>query len=339
VRRRQSTTIPKPLFADAYRGGGSAQSIQIHIPPLALAALEALFTGKSIWIIATLILLIDLCIACTLEELARRSLQRESDADEMAIQQYMDPKIRPTQMVHLFPMTVSTTTGTTASAAAAAVTEKNGDDTGMSTRSSNQSSSLLLIQWRDIPNGVAHLYYVNPITILATTQSHNDALCFQNVPFLVLVLSLAEACKRPQTRSVAYMTCLLAVASYMDCHNSIFLVPMVLWQESARQRRLTLILYVVFSFVLQLLSILLVGMDQYWSIVVATHLYPYRLAGLSPSLSTLWYFGMEVFLRFRTYFEFALGGIPYFLVAPLTIRLYPYPSVLVRSPEFPHIYG
>jgi phosphatidylinositol glycan class U len=38
---------------------------------------------------------------------------------------------------------------------------------------------------------------------------------------------------------------------------------------------------------------------------------------------------MEMYGRFSRYFEFLLGGLPYFLIAPLTIRLYRYPSVLV----------
>jgi len=94
---------------------------------------------------------------------------------------------------------------------------------------------------------------------------------------------------------------------------------------------LALSLFVALSFYLHGRAFVVVGdRSRYGAIVRETHLRSFRLTRMKPSLSTLWYFGMELFDRFRLFFEILLGGIPYLSVIPLTIRLYRYPIVLVR---------
>ena len=52
---------------------------------------------------------------------------------------------------------------------------------------------------------------------------------------------------------------------------------------------------------------------------------------LYPSPSVLWYLNMELFEQYRTYFAVLIGGCPFLLLIPLTIRLYRYPMVLVST--------
>jgi GPI transamidase subunit PIG-U len=301
-------------FAKAYLGR------RIHLPPLLLAFTELFFVhqqqknGISVNVLTSALLIFqsDKLIAQRLEQLASNILQREEEdhADEIRIQeQHMDPKIRPQQMVHLFP-----------------------------TSSNALPVASLLVEWKDIPRWIAHLYYCNPITILAAgcigsaaVPMNLSACCFQNLPVLAVVTALLESSRRTsESPSMLYCAFTLAVATYLEVHYFIFLIPMLLWQKSRRRQLCLLLWFVAFTVILQYLSLLLVGSwQEYFSVVATTHFYSFRLHHHTPSLSTIWYLSMQRFARFERYFELLLGGLPYFLLAPLTIRLYKYPSVLV----------
>ena len=58
----------------------------------------------------------------------------------------------------------------------------------------------------------------------------------------------------------------------------------------------------------------------------------WSLTRVGPSLSILWYTQMESFVRFSTYFQILLAGLPYLLVLPAALRLCPHaPMTLVRT--------
>jgi uncharacterized integral membrane protein len=302
------------VFAEAYRGR------RIHLPPLLLAFVELFFVRQknkdisflNTFVPAFFILRIDLLIAQRLEQLASNVLLREEEdlADEIRIQeQHMDPKIRPQQMVHLFP-----------------------------TSSNTPPSASLLVAWKDIPPWIAHMYFCNPITILAagcigstTVPMNLSTCCFQNLPVLAVVTALLESSRpRNQSSSRLYSAFALALGTYMEFHYIIFLIPMLIWQNCRRRQLCLLFWFVAFSAILQFLSLVLVGgLGDYFAVVATTHFYSFRLHHHMPSLSTVWYLSMQRFGRFERYFELLLGGLPYFLIVPLTIRLYKYPSVLV----------
>mmetsp|Transcript_11210 Transcript_11210/g.14754 ORF Transcript_11210/g.14754 Transcript_11210/m.14754 type:complete len:179 (-) Transcript_11210:426-962(-) len=54
-----------------------------------------------------------------------------------------------------------------------------------------------------------------------------------------------------------------------------------------------------------------------------------RLSGASPSMSIFWYTQMQLFLRFGTYFQVLLAGLPFLIVVPTAIRLYRYPITMI----------
>lgn len=172
-----------------------------------------------------------------------------------------------------------------------------------------------------IPVWMALLY----LTVATLSNPHS----FQSIP----IFCLMEALVQPSLVSSAAW---LALAAHVDVHCSIFLVPLVLLQQQQRRQHQSVTTTVValvlfFTLLLQVCSYLLVGDQQYPEMVLATHFHSFRLQGMEPSLSVLWYFSMQVFRRFRLYFQLVLGGLPYCIVVPTTIRLYKYPSVLVRT--------
>lgn len=313
-------------FVDSYRGHESGNS-RVHLPPLVLASVEWLISlipttahdNYQHWkqiAIALAILCVDVWIALSLERLAANILQREGPR-ELQLLQRMDPRIAST-MAHLFPVSEDTI-------------------------KASQEPSGVLFQWRDVPLLVAHMYYCSPITMLAGSGAPMNG-CFQNIRLAFLVSALAEASTVPSSSktsntkisSATVSAFALAVATYFDIHNILFLVPIVIWHGSTKAKTVCF-LWDVFTFAFQALSVILVGEQSYFTVAGATHLYPYQYKGLAPSLSMLWYFGMESFIRFRPYFELLLGGLPFLVAIPLTIRLHRYPSVLVWDPTIKNL--
>lgn len=180
-----------------------------------------------------------------------------------------------------------------------------------------------MISFEDIPLLMAQLYYCSPITCLTSCL----LVSFQNVPVLFAMIALLNACQG----SLIWCSLSLAIASYINVHYFIFLVPAVIL---IRERRNSIPVF-LFSFValaaaLQALSFHLIGRSNYLYVASMTHGWSFQIQGIEPSLSTLWYVGMEMFDRFSIYFTILLGGAPYLLVVPLWIRLYRYPEAIVR---------
>ncbi len=50
---------------------------------------------------------------------------------------------------------------------------------------------------------------------------------------------------------------------------------------------------------------------------------------LSPNIGLQWYLFMNLFERWKTFFEIIIKGLPFLLFIPLSIRLYRYPIALV----------
>jgi hypothetical protein len=295
-------------FVDAY----AADSIRL--PPLLLAFLEAAVNRidpllRTI-VVCLLLTVIDFYIAKCLERIARAILlgRRTEDDDkwEESLQQSMSEKIRP-DMAHIFP---------TMTEAGKASTEARG--TGLDNP---------LVRMGEIPRLTAQLYYCSPITILASSALG----CFQNVRILLFLGAVVEVCDAGSVTVAAFF---LSLATYMDVHVAVFLVPLaLLWgRQKGCSSAALVILFTVFSALLQGLAYMLVrDPARYLSILSATHLHSFQLTRLAPSLSILWYFSMELFQRFRVYFTCLLGGLPYLLILPTTIRLYRYPAALVSE--------
>jgi hypothetical protein len=281
-------------FADAY----AAKTI--HLPPLMLLLMETFVKKFPTTLIQNVLLglfllCIDFYVAKCLEQLGDAL---DDNAWETALQPKI-PNVLKAPLAHVFD-----------------------------TRSFKQATarmdeqSQLKLNVTDVPRVVAQLYFYSPIVGLSATLGS-----FQNVQVLFVVLALRNAFHKDG--SVVPSAFCLTVASYLNVHNLVFFIPLVLLLRNKTNP--TIAFAILFTAWLQALSILVIGSDQYASIFVSTHLHTYQLLRLAPSLSTLWYLSMLLFDRFRLYFTFLLGGAPYLLLLPLTIRLYRYPMVMVRK--------
>lgn len=174
-----------------------------------------------------------------------------------------------------------------------------------------------------IPILMAQLYYWSPITLLTS----NVLVCFQSIPVLFAGLALLNASQG----SLMWSALSLALASYIDIHHMIFLLPSVLLiRERRKSMSAFVVSFLVLASAMQALSLHLVGTSNYLFVASMTHGWTFQIQGIEPSLSTMWYVGMEMFDRFSGYFTILIGGAPYLLVLPLLIRLYRYPEALVR---------
>ena len=236
------------------------------------------------------------------------------------------------------------------------------DSSTVSTNDASTTPTVItsLIQWQDLPTVISVGYYLNPTTVLSTivrsSDPKNENVCFQNIITLLILHTLHVSTKQRSELSLVYISFLMSILTYIDCHYMILLIPVALLVAAARPHKISysddhhndnsskqqptrtvivpmVVLYTVFTTALHILAGILVGFNYYPAIFVATHLHTFQITNLQPNLSLLWYFGMEVFVPFHRYFTFLLGGLPYFTVVPMTIRLYRYPSVLVRSIE------
>ena len=289
----------------------------------------------------------------------------------------MNPKLYPSyQMLQLIPISsvstlsfsnnIRTTTMTTTTGTSKDMPATNDSNSQNSTPKKPALLVSSLIQWKDVPTVISLLYYINPITILSSIAApsyqnynmNNHNICFQNIIVLLIIHTIyVSTRKRPRSEtSITYISFLLSMISYIDCHYMILVIPIALLMSSGQQQQQQLhtrdshsiptnnvkqrptrtvivpmvLLYTIFTLLLHALAGCLVGYHNYYTIFVATHLDTFRISNLQPNLSLLWYFGMEVFVPFHRYFTFLLGGLPYFTIIPMTIRLYQYPSVLVQ---------
>jgi GPI transamidase subunit PIG-U len=333
--RRSRSLQSGSIFAETFSLG------QVHVPPLVLAFFEGLESTND-WSRGVFLTVVDLTIAYLLESLSLLVIMRWSKATdalynrgshahndsqrdgyaaehhEASMELRMPQSIRP-ELSHLLDMPIVETPS--CQLASNGTKDSTENDGGVHTRPISLPKSPL-IRLHDLPSFVSLLYYASPVTILASS-------CFKSAQNCIVLLILLAVWQSTQgSVVVAGVAC--SVGVYMDFHSVVFLVPatccLVSNRRSGKRGIFVLVgVFAVFTCLLQVLSYLLVGRTVLWE----THWYVFRIYPLEPSLSLLWYFSMEVFPRFRTYFTILFGGFPYILVVPVATRLYRFPLSMV----------
>ena len=311
-------------FFNAYQANKS-----IRLPPLILAAIspfcqiDKLEDDRNFYA-SLFLLVVDFLIACLIWEVGRSNLLPEKpnihEKEEIRLQNHLPLAIQP-QNAHIFPLTRDSMTPR----------KQLGNQDQKNDTGSYNSSQEPFLQLLCLPTLASQLYYWSPITALAGGTYH----CFQNLPCFFLLACIHESCRQGK-RARSLSTFYLAVAAYIEPHFVVFLVPaMILASRECTlpkpngMRTMMVLTFACWSIIFQILSYFLTGPGIYASMVDAC--YGFRWKNLSPNLSLLWYFQIQLFGRFRDYFGIQLTGLPYVLVAPLTVRLYKYPVALVRS--------
>lgn len=135
--------------------------------------------------------------------------------------------------------------------------------------------SKAMITSAGIPLLMAQLYYWSPITWLTS----NALVCFYNVPVLFAVVALLNASQG----SLVWSALSLVLASYINIHHAIFLVPsVILIRERRKSISVFLFSFVALASAMQALSLYLVGSSNYVSIASVTHGWTFQIQEPSP---------------------------------------------------------
>ena len=285
-------------FVDSYQGQ------RIQLPPLLLAAIlpwaQSPYAKLNLGILC---LFLDLAIAFMIEYIGRVALftNRVEAVDKETKEQEQLPEVIQAPYRHIF-----------------AITQQ--DD----------SNNTALIPMESLPLLAAQFYYWSPISIV----SGSVFSCFQNLAGFFLVATFWEAVRKGGSPWLS--TFYLALATYLELHHVAFLIPLLsILQTRAGARQpsssKSFLACVPLSFAiwwgfLHGLSYLLV-VPSFVQVLQVT--YGLGWKSIRPSLSVQWYLAIQLFLRFRGYFETLLLGLPYIVIVPVTLRLYKYPLVQV----------
>lgn len=295
----------------------------IRIPPLIYATWSQLthFSLLSSELsFGLFLLLVDLGIGYMLEQIGHQllfSLNNRQNDEEERLQRILPEVIRP-PYAHIFPI-------------------YRPKETQPNPESKREQSPI--IPMTRLPLLAAQLYYWSPFTAFPSGLNH----CWQSVKAFVLVASIYESSRT--NGSISVYSFYLAVAAYMEPHYTIYIIPCsVLYCRNDDRGSffkvtvaLSVAMFALWSIGLHGLSYTLVvmaGSDTnskfYWNSVLGS-IYGNAWFASPPNMSMQWYFHMQLFKRFRSYFGAIFTGIPFVLVGPLVIRFGNYPEVLVRT--------
>jgi len=369
------------------------RSAFFHAPPLLLALVDPVLltwipsVGVQDLVFGILMMLVDLCTAIRLFQLARNVLKREEmevgdgdagendDADravewELDLERKMDPSIRPDR-AWVFGILFGADYGGDGSVANNDTsTAGNGDeddndnspsssDIVASPSSSSSPPKEAILELSDIPRLCAIFYYCNPIFILANGCG---ACSFHGLWYLLLVSALQELTtnthihnnttndtttdtdshmekptRRRSKNNVPMAMLYLAIVSYVEIIHVIFLLPAILFTNRGlgydRLLRSTVGcvgIFLLWSLLLQFLSLLLVGESNFFAMLRQSHAKEYNFIDLEPSIGLHWYFFISMFDRFRRYFAIMHFGIQFLFAGPLFLRFHRYPIAMVR---------
>ncbi|KAI7902863.1 GPI transamidase component-like protein [Cokeromyces recurvatus] len=156
------------------------------------------------------------------------------------------------------------------------------------------------------PSTVAALYLFNPLTILSCVS--RSTIIFTNFS---MVLSLLSALKGHSHQAMFW----IALGAYQSLYP-IMLVPVLIMILNNN-------ISIVGSFVVYLtglfaMSRLYVGS---WSFIRATYGIILFLSDLTPNVGMFWYFFIEIFDQFRSFFMVAFQFHMFIFTAPICIRL------------------
>ncbi|OBZ81750.1 Phosphatidylinositol glycan anchor biosynthesis class U protein [Choanephora cucurbitarum] len=163
------------------------------------------------------------------------------------------------------------------------------------------------------PFTVSTLYLFNPLTILSCTAK--STLLFTNLAIVMALLSSLR--NRPKTAMFW-----IALASYLSFYP-VMLVPAFLIMLQSPRPLLFFILSVVVFLGLSFL------VTQSWDFFTATYGIILFVSDLTPNIGMFWYFFIEIFDQFRSFFMVVFQFHTFIFTIPICIKLHQQPIFVV----------
>ncbi|RQM24261.1 hypothetical protein B5M09_010737 [Aphanomyces astaci] len=153
-----------------------------------------------------------------------------------------------------------------------------------------------------LPATTAAMFLFNPYSVISSL-----ALSTSLVTYASIVWSFSFAVQGLLVHAIV----LLSLATYLSVYPVVLVVPVLLMIHQARSAAS------VGGFV----GVSFVYMGRTWDFLRATYVWMHEYPDLTPNIGIFWYFFMELFDRFQSYFLVLLHLHPYLYVLPLFIRL------------------
>jgi len=284
---------------------------------------------------------------------------------EIGLEQKMDPSIQP-KRAWVFGISFNTNDDEDMSSTITKE-DKNPPSSDVVTTCPPPPKREAILELADIPQVCAIFYYCNPISILTnccTACSFHGLWHLLVVSALQELTNTtattttksmtttntsngngngngnaSEASKPTQQQlsksNVPMAMLYLAIVSHIEINSIIYLLPSILFtRRGFGYTRLVRSIvgcigfFLLWSTLLQYLSLLLVGRSNFFAMLLQSYAKEYNFHDLEPNLGMQWYFFMNMFHRFRTYFAIMHFGVPYLFAAPLLLRFHRYPTAL-----------
>ncbi|KAL1929598.1 hypothetical protein VTP01DRAFT_1736 [Rhizomucor pusillus] len=162
------------------------------------------------------------------------------------------------------------------------------------------------------PSTVAALYLFNPLAILS---------CISRSSVIFTNLSIVVALLWAQLGRTNISMCWAAVATYFGFYPAMLVPPLIMIDKKCNVGH-AIGCYLAGLGVLLGLSRLLVGS---WNFIPATYGVVIFLSDLTPNVGMFWYFFIEIFDQFRSFFMVIFQFHAFIFAAPLCIRLREHP--------------
>ncbi|ETV83371.1 hypothetical protein H257_04115 [Aphanomyces astaci] len=178
-----------------------------------------------------------------------------------------------------------------------------------------------------LPATTAAMFLFNPYSVISSL-----ALSTSLVTYASIVWSFSFAVQGLLVHAIV----LLALATYLSVYPVVLVVPVLLMIHQARSAasfstpdqptrvplpRVLLSIGLFLTSVGGFVGVSFVYMGRTWDFLRATYVWMHEYPDLTPNIGIFWYFFMELFDRFQSYFLVLLHLHPYLYVLPLFIRL------------------
>ncbi|ORY96119.1 GPI transamidase subunit PIG-U [Syncephalastrum racemosum] len=158
------------------------------------------------------------------------------------------------------------------------------------------------------PAVTAALYLFNPLTILSCLS--RSSILFTNLTIVIALLSAIS--NRPVSAMLS-----IALASYLSFYPIMLLPPLILFRTGRASMIASVATFTATLLSLLTISYLLVGS---WDFIQATYGVILFLSDLTPTLGMFWYFFIEIFDQFRSFFMVVFQLHVFIFAAPLCIK-------------------
>jgi len=307
------------------------------------------------FLIQCLMILVDSCVGLLLwkigtnNNILHHSVSIHQDEIQLE-EQYMDSRIYPTYAWILGFQSITTTTTTTTNHSSSKDMDKQNDYINEQQQQQQQQPNPPIISIQSLPLWSCMFYCCNPIILIATSysslttihsiQDESTNISLQSILYLLILYAIYTSIQQQHQQQDSKKQIALCMAIITSIQPSFILygIPVIIlmyhpshMNHSSYSKGFVLVYFIVFYIgISMILSFLCTSniIDFYKSIHWTSR--TIRSMITTPNIGLLWYFNIQIFPPFRSFYQTLYSGAPWICIIPLFLRLHLYPLELVR---------